>query len=104
MEIFFTKIFHTPKTFFFLKITLVRVIDKWNAQSYVAEACEFEWACEAIALWIPPASPWFTWFQVQGFGLRPTPWQRVVRSFDRRIDVEFAQAGWWYQLGDSDLV
>jgi hypothetical protein len=63
-----------------------------------------EWACEAIALWIPPASPWFTWFQVQGFGLRPTPWQRVVRSFDRRIDVEFAQAGWWYQLGDSDLV
>jgi hypothetical protein len=63
-----------------------------------------EWACEAIALWMPPASPWFTWFQVQGFGLRPTSWQRVVRSFDRRVDMEVVQAGWWYQLGDSDLV
>jgi hypothetical protein len=63
-----------------------------------------EWDCETLALWMPPVSNWFTWFQAQGFALRPTPWQRVVRSFDRRVDMEFVQTGWWYQLGDSDLV
>ncbi len=58
----------------------------------------------ALALFLPGWSPWFTRFQASGFRARATPWDLVVRSFDRRIDAELLRAGFWLQLGDSDLV
>ncbi len=63
-----------------------------------------EWGSEALALWMPPFSPWFGWLQSQGFGLHTTPWQRITRSFERRVNTRLLREGWWYQLGDSDLV
>ncbi|GEM_PF-906738 len=63
-----------------------------------------QWSCDALALWMPPFSLWFAWFQTQGFQMHPTSWQRVVRSFDRRVGSALLSEGWWYQLGDSDLV
>ena len=58
----------------------------------------------AMALWMPPWSPWSLHLQRLGFEHVPSPWHLVVRSFDRRITPSVLRDGWWYQLADSDLV
>ena len=59
---------------------------------------------EALALWIPEWSPWFTCLQDSGFRVVPTDWDLVTRSFRRGMDASFLRESWWLQPGDSDLV
>lgn len=59
---------------------------------------------EALVVSVPPWSPWFAWFQGEGFILRPSAWDLVVRSFARGVDLSLVREGWWVQLGEMDLV
>jgi hypothetical protein len=53
---------------------------------------------------LPEWSPWFAWFQRQGFLVHPSDYFMVVRCFHPRIDSLWLRDVWWYQLADTDLV
>jgi hypothetical protein len=58
----------------------------------------------ALAGIVPPWSPWFAWFQEQGFTVHPTDYRMAAVTFDRRFDARWLATNWWYQLSDTDLV
>ncbi|QDU65464.1 GNAT family N-acetyltransferase [Engelhardtia mirabilis] len=58
----------------------------------------------ALGLFIPDWSSWFEWFQRQGFGVWPTPYYMVGRTFDPNHSLWWLRDHWWYTLADSDLV
>ncbi len=68
------------------------------------DAAAHDAGIDTVALWMPAWSPWFAWFTDHGFWLTPTEAETVVRTQHPRIDLERLRDGWWYQLGDSDLV
>ncbi|MCK6448027.1 MAG: GNAT family N-acetyltransferase [Planctomycetes bacterium] len=53
---------------------------------------------------VPPWSPWFAWFQAQGFLVHPTEYRMAAVTFERRFDAAWLAEHWWYQLADTDLV
>lgn len=69
-----------------------------------AEALAQQAGASALVGLVPEWSPWFAWFQRQGFRVHPSDYFMVVRSFHPRIDSLWLRDGWWYQLGDTDLV
>ncbi|MCI0586136.1 MAG: GNAT family N-acetyltransferase [Planctomycetes bacterium] len=52
----------------------------------------------------PDSSPWYGWFQREGFRVAPTDYSMVGRTFDARHDAEWLRRRWFYTLGDTDLV
>ncbi|HET6204286.1 MAG TPA: GNAT family N-acetyltransferase [Planctomycetota bacterium] len=52
----------------------------------------------------PDSSPWFGWFQREGFLVAPTDYYMVGRPFDARYDMDWLRRRWFYTLGDTDLV
>jgi hypothetical protein len=69
-----------------------------------AEALAHRAGASALVGLLPEWSPWFPWFQRQGFLVHPSDYFMVVRSFHPRIDSLWLRDAWWYQLGDTDLV
>lgn len=53
---------------------------------------------------VPSWSPWFAWFQEQGFLVHPTDYRMAAVAFERRFDAPWLAQHWWYQLADTDLV
>jgi len=58
---------------------------------------------ERLVALFPEWSPPFASFQDAGWRVRPAPFSLAARSFDRRFDLAWLRAHWWYTLADSDL-
>ncbi len=58
----------------------------------------------ALGAVFPDSSPWYGWFQREGFRVAPTDYCMVGRAFDPRYDSEWLRRRWFYTLGDTDLV
>lgn len=58
----------------------------------------------ALGLFLPEWSEWFERFQTWGFGVWPTPYFMVGRTFDPNHSLWWLRDHWWYTLADSDLV
>lgn len=56
-----------------------------------------------VATWIPESSVPFVRFQDQGWRVQTTPYQLLVKSFDRRLDADWVRQHAWLTLADSDL-
>jgi hypothetical protein len=58
----------------------------------------------ALGVILPAWSPWFSYFQELGWRVHPSELELHFRPFHARFDAAFLRDGWWYQLGDGDLV
>ena len=58
----------------------------------------------AVAVTIPEWSPWFAMFQDMGWLVHPSDYVMRVRPFHPKHGTLWLRDGWWYQLGDADLV
>lgn len=62
------------------------------------------WGAQSLVGVFPDRSKEMSYFQDRGWSVRPTTYQCMVRSYDRRFDVDWLRDHWWYSLADSDLV
>ncbi|MEO0651720.1 MAG: hypothetical protein AAFZ65_13675 [Planctomycetota bacterium] len=58
----------------------------------------------AVAGFLPEWSAWFERFQTWGFGVFPTEYYMVGRTFDPNHSLWWLRDHWWFTLADSDLV
>jgi hypothetical protein len=52
---------------------------------------------------LPESSRAFALFQEHGWHVQSTPYQLLLRSFDRRLDADWVRQHAWLTLADSDL-
>ncbi len=62
-----------------------------------------EHGCERVVTLLPESSQPFGWFQDEGWRVQTTPYQLLVKSFDRRLDADWVRQHAWLTLADSDL-
>ncbi len=62
-----------------------------------------QWGAQSLVTLLPDSSSAFSRFQESNWRVKPVPYQSVVRTYDRRFDVDWLRAHWWYTLADSDL-
>lgn len=62
-----------------------------------------EQGLERIVTLLPEFSGAFGWFQQRGWRVQTTPYQLLLKSFDRRLDGAWLQRHGWLTLADSDL-
>lgn len=73
------------------------------ALEHGALACAKSLGAERVVTLLPEFSGSFRSFQEQGWRVQATPYQWLVRSFDRRLDGAWLHRHGWFTLADSDL-
>lgn len=62
-----------------------------------------EFGLDRVVALLPPCGGASDWFQTCGWSVHSTPYQWMVRSFDRQLVVPWVHRHGWFTLADTDL-